>query len=327
VSTVLGLDVGGTHSRARLVRGGALVGEATGPSASLTAAGQDSAAQAIASLLHQLELSPGAGLDAICLGTAGSGSADADAFVLELLAPLAKPGRVMVVNDARLVLATAGAANGIACVAGTGSIVVGVCGSHEERAGGWGYLLGDEGSGYWLTREAVRELARRDQSHVALGPLGDAVLKAARCPDVVSLVQSWHDRPAPALWAAMAPLVVGTSDPFAAHVVATGAAALGQAIADVHQRLVQRVRDDEGNSTGGTLQQLATVVLAGGLLTGCAAMAQATALSVKKAVPTSDARVITGPPVAGAVKLAQALAYQPVDAGQQAPAQSPRRLT
>ena len=39
----------------------------------------------------------------------------------------------------------------------------------EARAGGWGYLLGDEGSGYWLGREAVRHSLRRMDSGRACG--------------------------------------------------------------------------------------------------------------------------------------------------------------
>ena len=56
VTAVLGLDVGGTHSRARLVRDGAVVAEANGPSASLAAAGRDRAGVAVRSLLGELAL-------------------------------------------------------------------------------------------------------------------------------------------------------------------------------------------------------------------------------------------------------------------------------
>ena len=80
-------------------------------------------------------------------------------------------------------LAAGGLSDGIACIAGTGSIAVGVVAGREERAGGWGYLLGDEGSGYWVASMAVRELAERHDGHRELGPLGTAVLGATSCPD------------------------------------------------------------------------------------------------------------------------------------------------
>ena len=85
-------------------------------------------------------------------------------------------------------LAADGLTEGIACIAGTGSIAVGIAAGREERCGGWGYLLGDEGSGYWVVREALRELVLRRDTHAPLGPLGAAVMGATRCPDIASLL-------------------------------------------------------------------------------------------------------------------------------------------
>lgn len=286
----LGLDVGGTHSRALLVRDGELVGDATAPSASLTTAGRDRAARAIGSVFDQLGIGPGSGLDAVCLGAAGTGAPEAVAFFVDLLSPVTVGGRVVVVNDARLVLAAAGVGEGIACVAGTGSIAVGTVGDREERAGGWGYLLGDEGSGYWVVREAVRELARRQDAHVPLGGLGAAVLGAADCPDVTSLLQRWHDRPSADAWAALAPLVLGSGDPFAAAVTASAAAALAAIVAQVHRRL-------------GSPAAL-PVVLSGGLITGHGDMATATRQCIRSSMPASEVIVAARPPVVGAVRLA-----------------------
>ena len=137
----------------------------------------------------------------------------------------------------RLVLAAGGLTEGIACISGTGSIAVGVAGDREERAGGWGYLLGDEGSGYWVVREALRELALRQDTHAPLGPLGAAVMGAARCPDMASLLQRWYDRPSPDEWAALAPLVLDSIDPFGDEIAERTALALASAISAVHVRL------------------------------------------------------------------------------------------
>ena len=49
---------------------------------------------------------------------------------------------------------------GILLYAGTGSIAMHINQAGELlRAGGWGYLLGDEGAGYWIGREAMRHIA------------------------------------------------------------------------------------------------------------------------------------------------------------------------
>jgi glucosamine kinase len=47
-------------------------------------------------------------------------------------------------------------APGIVVIAGTGSAALGWDGKRFARAGGYGFLLGDEGSAYWIGREAVR---------------------------------------------------------------------------------------------------------------------------------------------------------------------------
>jgi N-acetylglucosamine kinase-like BadF-type ATPase len=294
MSTVLGIDIGGTHSRGRLVADGRVVAEAVAPSASLTAAGRANAAQALGSLLSQLGLAPGAGLEAICVGTGGSGAAEAGDFLLGLLSPLTTAGAVLVVNDVRLVLAAAGLEDGVACEAGTGSIVVGLYRGREERSGGWGYLLGDEGSAYWVTREGVRELARRQDARLPLGALGHVVLGACGCPDVASLVQRWHDSPAPAAWAALAPDVASCEEVFGADVQARAAEALARSVSEVHRRL------------GGPPDL--PVVLAGGLLTGHGGLAAATTEAVRSRLPRAPVTVAGQPPVAGAVRLAQALA-------------------
>lgn len=294
---VLGLDVGGTHSRARLVSDGEVVGEASGPSASLAAAGKDRAAAALSALLEDLALRPGAGLGAVCIGTAGTSASESDAFYLELFSPLTSSGRVVIVNDARLVLAADGLRDGIACIAGTGSIAVGVVAGQEERAGGWGYLLGDEGSGYWVTRQAVRELAERHDAHLPLGPLGATVLEATGCPDFTSLFQLWYDRRTPGSWAALAPLVLDCGEPFSLEVTRAAATALAAIVLSVHNRL--------GSPAG------LPVLLAGGLLTHHEGLANRTLLAIESSAPSLVARVSSEPPVAGAVRLALQAASGP----------------
>jgi glucosamine kinase len=73
----------------------------------------------------------------------------------------------IVVNDVVGAWASAtGAGPGVAAISGTGSNVFGVGpGGDPWRSGGWGHLLGDEGSGYWLGIESIRAaLSDRDAS-------------------------------------------------------------------------------------------------------------------------------------------------------------------
>jgi len=101
-----------------------------------------------------------AGLDAssirftgACLGFSG-GPADKTSILVEIFAS----DRTMVTDDAVIALAGAtGGEPGIVVIAGTGSIAFGRnAGGRTARAGGWGYLFGDEGGGFWIARQALR---------------------------------------------------------------------------------------------------------------------------------------------------------------------------
>ena len=74
---------------------------------------------------------------------------DTPRFVLMHDAPIAHAG------------ALAGKA-GVVVIAGTGSVVYATDGTFGRTTGGWGYLFGDEGSAFWLAREALSELMRRE---------------------------------------------------------------------------------------------------------------------------------------------------------------------
>ena len=80
----------------------------------------------------------------------------------EIMKRIGYKARVLVVNDA-LVALEAGAPGrpGVVLIAGTGSIAYGRNAQNQSaRAGGWGYMLGDEGSGYWIGRAALRAVLR-----------------------------------------------------------------------------------------------------------------------------------------------------------------------
>jgi N-acetylglucosamine kinase-like BadF-type ATPase len=293
VTKVLGLDIGGTRTRARLARDGEVLAEAQAGSASLTAAGREQAEAALTVLLGQLSVDE-ASLDAVCVGSAGSGSGDARAFLQARLAPLTRQGTVVVVNDVELVLPAAGVGDGIAVVAGTGSNCVGRYAGLSRAAGGLGYLLGDEGSGYWIVKEAIREVLSRHDDEAPPGPLSRDLLHAADCPDQRTLLQRFYDDPRPDVWAAHVPAVLATDDPFAAGIAGRAAKALAGLAATCSRRL---------SAPPGL-----PVVLAGGLLTGHAALAERTRDHIQRLLPGAPVQTLSRPPVAGAVALAHAAA-------------------
>lgn len=90
---------------------------------------------------------------AACLGFSG-GPADKQGILREMLAA----EELLVTTDAAIALAGAcGGRAGIITIAGTGHISMGRgADGRLARAGGWGYIFGDEGGGFWIACQAVR---------------------------------------------------------------------------------------------------------------------------------------------------------------------------
>jgi glucosamine kinase len=296
VSRVLGLDIGGTRSRAQLWVDSEVVAEAAAAGASVAAVGAASAEAALMHLLAQLPLQPRRRLDAICAGSAGVSVPGARQFLTDHLAPLTRSGNVVIVKDAMLVLPAAGLDEGVALVCGTGSVAVGRYQGGLVQSGGWGYLLGDEGSAYWVVRAALRVLLDRRDRGLPPGELGMRLLTAAGTREVSALQELFYQQPQPARWAGYAPLVLSSADPAAERIAAGAADALAALAVSAAERLA---------APAGL-----PVMLAGGLF-GHAGLEAAVRMLIGNARPGSDVRTLTSPPVTGAVRLALAAAEDP----------------
>ena len=154
---VLGVDGGGSGTRCVVIdaSGRALSRGIGGPSNPLTA-GFDEAAEAITAAVEAAAERAGVeAFSAACLGIAGTDRPSGrDALMGMLNIP---SGRVRIVTDAAAALAGATAGGpGVIVISGTGSIALGMNeGGETARAGGWGWRLGDEGSGYYIGSRAL----------------------------------------------------------------------------------------------------------------------------------------------------------------------------
>jgi len=296
VTRVLGLDIGGTRSRAQLCVDGKVVAEGQAASASLVAVGAASARAALADLLGQLPLDPLRRLDAVCVGAAGASVPGTRQFLTEHLAPLTRSGQVMIVKDATLILPAAGLEAGIALICGTGSVAIGSYQGREVQSGGWGYLLGDEGSGYWMVRAALRVLLDRRDRSAPLGELGDRLLAATGAGHVGALHEMFYAQAHPRHWAGYAPLVLTSADPSAAAITAAAADALAGLAVSAAERL--------GAPPG------LPVVLSGGLFRH-AELETTVRIAIEEARPGSEIRALARQAVTGAVRLAMAKARTP----------------
>lgn len=161
----IGIDAGGSKSRLLARCEGCNDLDLIGPAANLQRVGIDGVARIFTDLVEEaLRLRPGIPLQAVCAGVSGAGRADDRAALetawREQLGTTAPP-RILIVHDAVIALEAAfEGESGIIVIVGTGSIAFAKSKDGTfHRVGGWGYLLGDEGSGYAIGIEALRAVA------------------------------------------------------------------------------------------------------------------------------------------------------------------------
>ena len=156
---VVGLDVGGSKTHAVLADGTGVLAETVVGSANVASVGAREAARQLRPRWTSSARPTSARSAPAPPAPTPRSSATSSRRCSPGLLPTA---RIQVVHDAQLILAAAGLDTGIALISGTGSVAWGVTpDGRSARAGGWGYLLGDEGSGYGVARDAVRHALRR----------------------------------------------------------------------------------------------------------------------------------------------------------------------
>lgn len=155
----LGIDGGGTRTRAVLVdAAGEIGGWTMAGCGNFQVVGLRGLESLLRGLIYELGDPAKDGRVSLCLGLAGAGRPDEQAAIAALVRARGWTDLVCVVSDARVALEGAhGGEAGLIVISGTGSIVLGKNSvGKEARAGGWGALLGDEGSGYSIGLEALR---------------------------------------------------------------------------------------------------------------------------------------------------------------------------
>jgi N-acetylglucosamine kinase-like BadF-type ATPase len=160
---VLGIDAGGTKTVCHLAdENGTLISEARAGGANLQASGELHVEKVLHDVMAEAIGHRGIVPAAICLGIAGVDRPEDSMIVAGIMRRIGSHARTLVVNDALVALeAGAPGAPGVVIISGTGSIAYGRNQSNEgARAGGWGHVLGDEGSGFWIGRAALRAVLR-----------------------------------------------------------------------------------------------------------------------------------------------------------------------
>lgn len=239
---VVGVDIGGTKTEICLARRDGVqltkLRETVLPSRSWR--GADVAADA-ANLLAQVQLLVGdSPVAALGVGAHGCDD-DAECETLAAALRARSPLPLRVVNDAELMPLAMGRVGQIGLVAGTGSIAV--CRTAEGRmisAGGWGWLIGDDGSAAGLVREAARAVSLAlDGGATTEDPLIGLLYHSLDQPELPRLGSTLAGLGTAAAIGAHAPAVFAACDagsPLAASVIRAGAEALAGLVVNLRAR-------------------------------------------------------------------------------------------
>jgi N-acetylglucosamine kinase len=262
---VVAVDGGGTQTRCVVAAlDGAPLGRAAAGPSNLQRVGAAAVQRVLEEAIAAAARDAATPLDvrALCLALAGAARPDDVAALRAMVDTMRRraedradttlrwtlpPDGPVIVNDAVAALAGGtGDTVGVVAIAGTGSIVFGRnAAGQEARSGGWGYILGDEGSGYAIGLAGVRAVCRAADGRGPATLLTQRVCEAydlAAPAGLVSLVYGggWG----PPEIAAVAPLVVraagdgdGDGDAVAQAILAGAAAELALAVRSVVRRL------------------------------------------------------------------------------------------
>ena len=295
---VVGIDAGGSKTRAFAVdRDGAVVGRGAGGGANLLSS-PDPAGSIAAALTESLGSAKPEAVVLSCSG--GDRPADREkgrAILTQLLGPAV---RIEVTHDAIAALYAGNPAGcGVVLISGTGSIAFGRNDEGDERrAGGWGYLIGDEGSAVWLGLEGLRAAAHHADGRGAGTAITAHVLRELGVQSFMEVIPQLYGRPhpAPAILAAVRAVgrAAAEADAIGVSIVQRGAHALARAASVVAAEL--RLGDGP-------------VYLAGGAFESLPSLERAVRGELLAMLPRATVEPVSEEPAMGAARLAMLLAW------------------
>jgi N-acetylglucosamine kinase-like BadF-type ATPase len=167
VAFFLGIDGGGSKTSCVVGDEKSVLGSGVAGGSNIIRAGEDSARQALHEAIRQVCLAANiipSQVKRVCAGLAGAARPEVREVAHRLIAEII-PGEIEIVGDMEIALEAAfGGGPGVMVTSGTGSIAYGRNAQGQTaRAGGWGFAISDEGSGYWIGKTAVATAVREGE--------------------------------------------------------------------------------------------------------------------------------------------------------------------
>lgn len=302
VQAVLGFDVGGTKTQcAVMTMDGRVVGTGQAGPGNFHLVGARQFVRVIAQAAREALQQANEPVQVIAafVGAAGATAEQEQRHIAEVCqqANLAPKWYVMGDMVPALAAGTRGK-EGIVVIAGTGAICWGYdVQGQSARASGWGYLLGDEGSGFAIAQRGLNSAFRAYDGRGQSTSLGNRLRHALRCNTMSDIVRIVYEQKNPRSWlASLAPIVLQAAeqgDTVANDIVDEAATHHVHAIRAVYRQL-QFING-------------VTVVAAGGLFEKSDVLFQRLRVALQQFVPEARLVVPNVSPAVGACYMAQRL--------------------
>ena len=254
----VGVDAGGTATVAALSRDGAFVSSIRDGPGNASSLGTVAAAARIVAAVRAV--AHDALPDAVFVAAAGAGRSEVRDALAQSVADAFPHARVAVDDDLRVALrAGLDGGDGIVLIAGTGSVAYAERGETRVRAGGAGYLLGDEGSAFAIGMAAVRLLARVYDGRAAADETTAFAARVLDAPDRDALLRASYAAPLDvARIAGLAPSIIafaGKGNRVATKIVQTAATELGDLVRGIARQAALQDASPPVVFAGGLLRE------------------------------------------------------------------------
>lgn len=291
----LGIDAGGTKTDCAVSNGAELLGQASGESCKLARVGRARAHDNLQAVVQQA--CGGArvlvrDIQHVCIGMSGASLPEAVIWAQDTIRELTPEATIYVAGDHVIAHRAAfGTSHGVLVVSGTGSIAFGRNQNGETaRAGGWGPAISDEGSAFWVGREAVAAALREYDTGIADGLLATIAQFWKIAPEEVVRVANASE-PRFAELAATVVAAAENGDPLAGDITQRA----GESLAHIAGAVVGRLWPEGG---------VVPVALTGGVLQGSALVRQSFRDAMKRQNPEAAVSFAYVRPVLGALEIA-----------------------
>jgi glucosamine kinase len=214
---VIGIDGGGSKTHAIVADDqGQTIAETVGPGSAVRPGQAERSADVIAEVVRDAlascemtHVTP----RALCAGVAGVGRDTERQALWQALVARDIASEILIHSDFSIALDDAfGDGPGVLLIAGTGSVAFGRSpAGATARCGGWGPVIGDEGSGAWIGRKALSVVTSAADGREPETALTGAVLTAAQVNETQDLI-AWAGEATPGQIATLAPVVLSVAD-------------------------------------------------------------------------------------------------------------------